>query len=40
VDREDYDLSIEILRKSVQSAKLGEREKVEALKRLSSFTKT
>jgi len=38
VDRNNYDLSIETLRKSVRSAKLGEREKIEALKRLSSFT--
>ena len=38
VDRKNYDLSIEILRKSIRSAKLGEREKIEALKRLSSFT--
>ena len=37
VDRKNYDLSIEILRKSIRSAKLGEREKIEALKRLSSF---
>jgi len=39
VDRKNYDLSIEILRKSIRSAKLGEREKIEALKRLLSFTK-
>ena len=39
VDRNNYDLSIEILRKGIRSAKLGEREKIEALKRLSSFTK-
>jgi hypothetical protein len=38
VDRKNYDLSIEILRKSIRSAKLGEREKIETLKRLSSFT--
>jgi hypothetical protein len=39
VDRKNYDLSIEILRKSIQLGKLGERDKIEALKRLSSFAK-
>jgi len=37
VNRELYDQSIEILRKAVSSAKLGNDEKVQALKRLSVF---
>jgi hypothetical protein len=37
VDRENYDLSIEVLRKSIRSAKIGDREKIDAFKRLSSF---
>lgn len=39
VNREGYDLSIEILRKAAQSAKLGHSDKVEALKRLAKFYK-
>jgi hypothetical protein len=38
VNKKNYDLSIEIMRTSIQAAKIGEREKIEALKRLSSFT--
>jgi len=36
VDRENYDRSIEILRKAVNKARIGRREKVEAIRRLSS----
>lgn len=34
VDRENYDRSIEILRKAISTAKIGNREKLDALKRL------
>ena len=37
VDRRTYDRSIEIVRKAVEQAKIGNREKVEALQRLSQF---
>ena len=37
VDRENYDRSIELLRKAVRKAKIGQREKLEALKRLTRF---
>jgi len=36
VDRETYDRSVELLRKAVQRAKLGQRDKLEALKRLAA----
>ncbi len=34
VDRESYDRSIEILKQAVESAKIGDRQKMEAIKRL------
>ncbi len=37
VDRENYDRSIETLRKAAQAAKIGITEKREALKRLDAF---
>ncbi len=37
VDRENYDRSIEALRRAAKSAKVGRTEKVDALKRLDSF---
>jgi hypothetical protein len=37
VDRKNYDLSIEILRKSIQLARIGERERIEALRRLIQY---
>lgn len=40
VDRELYDKSIDILRKAVSHAKVGQREKMEAIKRLSHPTWT
>lgn len=39
VDRANYDRSIEVLRRAITSAKLGNREKLEALKRLSVWEK-
>ncbi len=38
VDRKNYDRTIELLHGAVQKAKIGQREKVEALKRLARFT--
>lgn len=38
VDRKTYDKSIEILKIAVEKAKIGDREKIDALKRLSFFT--
>lgn len=38
VDRENYDRSIEILRQAVGKAKVGDRERVEALRRLAVWT--
>jgi hypothetical protein len=37
VDRENYDLSIEILHKAVRDSKIGKIEKIKAIKRLSYF---
>jgi len=37
VDRKTYDRSIDIIRKAIMSAKVGRRDKMEAIKRLSSF---
>ncbi|MEM5773086.1 MAG: DUF763 domain-containing protein [Candidatus Aenigmatarchaeota archaeon] len=39
VDRKTYDESIRLLQEAVQQAKLGRREKMEAIKRLNSFLK-
>ncbi|ABK14926.1 MULTISPECIES: DUF763 domain-containing protein [Methanothrix] len=39
VDRENYDRSIEHLREALQEAKLGDKEKYEAMKRLSGFVR-
>jgi hypothetical protein len=38
VDRPTYDRSIEMLRETVDRAKLADREKLEALRRLARFT--
>lgn len=38
VDRKGYDRSIQLLEKAIQQAKLGNREKLEAFKRLASIT--
>lgn len=37
VDRQNYDRSIEVVKKAVEKAQVGDREKVDALKRLSRF---
>ena len=37
VDRQNYDRSIEVVKKAVEKAQVGEREKVDALRRLSRF---
>ena len=37
VDRENYDLSIDILRQSLSAAKVGHTDKVKAFKRLARF---
>lgn len=37
IDKKNYDLSIKILQKSILESRIGDREKIEALKRLSSF---
>lgn len=37
VNRKTYDRSIEIVRKAIMSAKIGHRDKIEAIRRLSSF---
>lgn len=39
VDRENYDKSIEILEKAIKNAKMGKREEIETLKKLSFFFK-
>jgi hypothetical protein len=39
VDRETYDRSIEVLRRAVERARLGQRDRVEALRRLTQLTR-
>ncbi len=39
VDRENYEKSIEIIRRALQKAKIGERERLQAIKRLQFFLK-
>ena len=40
VDRNVYDRTIEILRTAIEKARIGDRDKVEAIRRLRSFTET
>ncbi|HLB12664.1 MAG TPA: DUF763 domain-containing protein, partial [Dehalococcoidia bacterium] len=39
VDRENYDLSIQFLKEALEKAKVGDREKIEGLRRLDSFSR-